>query len=330
MVYTHFDTAGLPPDQQFECWREAVGRGVTPVHITTEAAGFEGSIGSLPLGCTHLTTMSFPQLRSDRTATLVRQGDPETYELALILSGSMAVSQDRSEAHLGAGDFAIWSSSRPYRGLAAGGPDGGSSRAVVLHLPRALVPVPEAKVGGLLARTLPAAAGMGRILAQYLLSVAREAHGLTEQDGARLGVTSLDLAAGFLAEQADAAARLPPEARQQVLLARIDVFLQDNLADPGLGPAAVAAHHHISVRLLHHLFRDRDETVSASIRRRRLERCHADLADPSLRHVTVRDIGMRWGMDSPDGFSRAFRAAYGTTPGEHRRSALAAHAGGGT
>ncbi|MFJ4671530.1 hypothetical protein [Kitasatospora purpeofusca] len=116
----------------------------------------------------------------------------------------------------------------------------------MLHLPRALVQVPEAKVGDLLARTLPAAAGMGRILAQHLASVAGEAHLLTEQDCARLGVISLDLAAGFLAERADAAGRLPPETRHQLLLSRIDVFLRDNLGDPGLGPAAVAAHHHIS------------------------------------------------------------------------------------
>ncbi|MFI2611661.1 helix-turn-helix domain-containing protein [Kitasatospora sp. NPDC018619] len=326
-MYTQFDTAGLPSCQRFEWWREAVGHGVAPVEITTEAVGFEGSVGSLPLGRAHLTTMRFSQLRSDRTAALVRQGDPETYELALVLGGSMTVSQGRSEARLVAGDFALWSSSHPYRGDAAGsvgGPDEGPSRAIVLHLPRALVPVPEAKVGALLARTLPAAAGMGRILAQHLASVAGEAHLLTEQDCARLGVVSLDLAAGFLAERADAAARLPAETRHQLLLSRIDVFLRDNLACPGLGPAAVAAHHHISVRLLHQLFRERGETVSASIRRGRLERCRADLADPSLWHVTVREIAMRWGMGNPAGFNRAFRAAYGTTPGEYRRSASAA------
>ncbi|MFD9561571.1 hypothetical protein [Streptomyces sp. NPDC059994] len=124
---THFDTAGLPQDEQFTWWREAVGRGVAPVHVTSDAAAFDGSIGSLPMGQLHLTTMCFPELRSDRTAALVRQSDPESYELALILGGSMAVSQGRSEARLGAGDFAIWSSSHPYRGAA------GESREAVVH-----------------------------------------------------------------------------------------------------------------------------------------------------------------------------------------------------
>lgn len=323
MAYTYFDTAGLPQEEQFTWWREAVGRGVAPVHITSDAAGFDGSIGTLPLGRVHLTTMCFPELCSERTPALVRQSDPETYELALILGGSMAVSQGRSEARLGAGDFAIWSSSSPYRGVAGCEPGDDGSRAIVLNLPRALVPVPEAKLRAVLARTLSATNGMGRILAQYLVSVAREAPELSEQHSVRLGVTSLDLAAGFLAEQADAAARLPAETRQQLLLARIDVFLQDNLADPRLDPAAVAAHHHMSVRQLHQLFRDHDETVAASIRRRRLEACRADLADPALRHVSVRDIARRRGMDSPESFSRAFRAAYGVTPGEHRRATVA-------
>ncbi|MFK8907536.1 helix-turn-helix domain-containing protein [Streptomyces sp. YS-3] len=322
MAYTYFDTAGLPQEEQFTWWREAVGRGVAPVHITSDADRFEGSIGALPLGRLHLTTMRFPELCSERTSALVRQGDPESYELALILGGSMAVSQGRSQARLGPGDFAMWSSSSPYRGVAGCEPGDGGSRAIVLNLPRALIPVPESRLRGVLAHTLSAGNGMGRILAHYLVAVAGEARELTEQDCARLGVTSLDLAAGFLAERADAAARLPTETRRRLLLARIDLFLQDNLADPRLDPAAVAAHHHISLRQLHHLFRDHHETVAASIRRRRLEGCHTDLADPALRHMSVRDIALRWGLGGPESFSRAFRATYGVPPGEHRRAAL--------
>lgn len=67
---------------------------------------------------------------------------------------------------------------------------------------------------------------------------------------ARLGDTGLDLAAGFLAHRLDAQELLPPEARHELLPARIDVFVRDNLADPALTPGAIAARHHISVRLL--------------------------------------------------------------------------------
>ncbi|MEU2654998.1 hypothetical protein ABZ615_06705 [Streptomyces sp. NPDC007325] len=39
------------------------------------------------------------------------------------------------------------------------------------------------------------------------------------------------------------------ETRRQVLLVRVRAFIEATLPDPGLGPAAIAAYHHISVRL---------------------------------------------------------------------------------
>ncbi|WP_404961799.1 helix-turn-helix domain-containing protein [Streptomyces sp. 147326] len=329
MAFTEFDTAELPREQRFAWWCEVVGRGVAPTRITSdEASDFAGSFGSLGMGRLQLSTITFPGLRSKRTAELVRRGDPETYELTLVLSGAMEVSQLRNEARLSAGDFAFWTSSRPYGGRAVSEPGTGGPRAIILHLPRALVPVPEDRMNRLLACAVPGGTGMGRILADHLTSVAREAPGLDALDAERLGMVTLDLAVGMLAARTGAQDRLPPESRHQMLLVRIDLFIQDHLADPQLCPAAIAAHHHISVRLLHQLFRSRGETVSAAIRRRRLERCYADLADPSLLAVPVHAIGARWGLSGPDRFSRSFRAAYGIPPGEYRRTALPRTSGG--
>lgn len=326
MAFTEFDTGLLPREQRFDWWRQAVGQGVAPTHISSDfAPDFVGSVGSLDLGRLQLTRMSFPALRSQRTPELIRRADPETYELTLILGGSMGVSQGRHTTRLAAGDITLWTSSRPYSGEAVSGPATGTSRALILHLPRALVPLPEARVGALLAHGLPARAGLGKVLADFLGSSMAEAAVLDERSRARLGDTGLDLAAGFLAHRLDAQEFLPPEARHELLLARIDIFVRDNLADPALTPGAIAARHHISVRLLHQLFRRRKETVAASIRRQRLEGCYADLADPRLRRLSVQDIGARWGLGNGAALSRMFRAAYGIAPGERRRSMHSVH-----
>ncbi|MEV4179337.1 helix-turn-helix domain-containing protein [Nonomuraea sp. NPDC049709] len=60
-------------------------------------------------------------------------------------------------------------------------------------------------------------------------------------------------------------------------------------------------------------------TVSAWVRRRRLERCRQDLRDPAQQDRPVAAIGARWGFLSAAHFSRAFRDAYGVSPGESRR-----------
>ncbi|MFJ2214362.1 helix-turn-helix domain-containing protein [Streptomyces sp. NPDC101062] len=325
MAYTEFDTVLLPKEQRFDWWRELVGQGVAPTSLTSDfASDFVGSVGSLDLGRFQLTKISFPALRSERTAELIRRADPETYELTLVLGGLMGVSQGRHTTRLGAGDITLWTSSRPYSGQAMSGPLIGASRALILHLPRVLMPLPEAKIDRLLAYGLPARSGVGKVLADFLGSLVREAAALDEQSRARLGETGLDLAAAFLAHHLGAQEDVPPETRHELLLARIDMFIRENLADPALTPGAVAARHHISVRLLHQLFRQRRETVAASIRQQRLEGCYTDLAEPRLRKLPIRDIGARWGLRNGAAFSRMFRAAYGITPGERRRATHAA------
>ncbi|KAA6211814.1 helix-turn-helix domain-containing protein [Streptomyces filamentosus] len=49
-----------------------------------------------------------------------------------------------------------------------------------------------------------------------------------------------------------------------------------------------------------------------------MSRCRRDLADPALDHLPVSVIGARWGYLRPSDFTRAFRAASGTTPTSYR------------
>jgi len=64
------------------------------------------------------------------------------------------------------------------------------------------------------------------------------------------------------------------------------------------------------------------EGVAATIRRRRLERCRADLARPDLRQQLIQTIAARWGFTSTTAFSRTFRTAYDITPRDYRADAL--------
>jgi AraC-like DNA-binding protein len=84
----------------------------------------------------------------------------------------------------------------------------------------------------------------------------------------------------------------------------------------------IAAAHHISVRYLHHLFQADGRTVCGYVREQRLERCRADLASPSLARQSVGRISARWGFPDAAVFGRAFKNAYGVSPGEFRRRSL--------
>ncbi|MEE1743365.1 helix-turn-helix domain-containing protein [Streptomyces sp. JV184] len=103
-----------------------------------------------------------------------------------------------------------------------------------------------------------------------------------------------------------------------MLRAQINAFITHHLGIPELRPAAIATHHHISLRALHTLFQQEPATVAATIRHKRLERCRADLADPRMCDQPIAAIAARWGLLIPAEFSQAFRAAYGVSPGEYR------------
>lgn len=102
------------------------------------------------------------------------------------------------------------------------------------------------------------------------------------------------------------------------LCERVLAYVEDNLGDRALSPAAVAAAHFVSIRTLYNALEPTDVTLAAHIRARRLGRCYADLVttdDP------VGDIAARWGFASLPHFSRAFTKQYGFAPSRTRQSA---------
>lgn len=207
--------------------------------------------------------------------------------------------QARGVACLGPGDMALFSSSKPLTCdfLDNGGP----VRLTLLRLPRAFLPLADGRADCLLAERLPSRSGSGALLGPYLTSLPEAARTAGPAELARLGAIGVDLAASLLAARIGDQHSLPAETRRTALLARISAFIDHHLTDPSLDPAAIAAHHHISVHTLHHLFQDEPESVAATIRRRRLERCHADLTESHLHHRTIGETALRWGFRHPRG-----------------------------
>uniref|UniRef100_A0AAU2JW72 Helix-turn-helix domain-containing protein n=1 Tax=Streptomyces sp. NBC_00049 TaxID=2903617 RepID=A0AAU2JW72_9ACTN len=186
------------------------------------------------------------------------------------------------------------------------------------------LPLPADTGDRLLAQPASGESGMGAIVTRFIRTLEAHAAECGPEELGRLESVAADLITVCLAERADTHDDLPSEERPRALRERIDAFIDHNLGDPGLSPRTVAARHDISVRRLHLMFRDEEDSVAASIRRRRLARCHADLARPELLTRPVHVISARWGFSSAAVFSRAFREAYGISPSEHRSHAGAA------
>ncbi|WP_330294245.1 helix-turn-helix domain-containing protein [Streptomyces sp. NBC_00503] len=316
-MWSVVSTGEVPAGERFDWYSDIVAREVMPAALSSERpTEFQGEAAVLDLGEIRASRFSLSPLRSRRTAAMIRRGDPEQYQLALLRKGSTSLSQHRSECTIGAGDLMLWDTSRPSDNQMPAA--GGQVQATILLLPRNIMPLRTQRLDQILARRIPGNQGMAAILAAFMTSF--EGHGAecTPQQLRHLGRIAVDLATACLAQHLSAEDQLPAEVRTQALVQRIHAFIEHNLSDPGLNPSAVAAHHNISVRTLHQLFHDQEESVQALIRQRRLERCRADLANPRLRAHRLSAIAARWGFSGPVVFSRTFREVYGISPTDFR------------
>jgi len=282
---------------------------------------YQGEFRVSGLGAMQVVVMDIMPIVVSRTPGLISLKDPDMLKMVLVTGGnSCVVGQDGRQAPLAAGEFAIYDTRRPYE-VACGVGGDQPVQMMTFMFPPSLLPLTRNRVGQLAAVRFPASAGLGDLTAQFLLQLARNVDLYSPAEAARLSTAALEVLATRLAHELDVRDWGTPEARRHALLATVQAFIQQHLGDARLSPATVAAAHHISLRSLHQLFHDEGLTVAGWIRRRRLECCRKDLADPALAGRPVAAIAARWGFSSAGDFSRTFRAVHGLPPAEYRISA---------
>jgi AraC-like DNA-binding protein len=300
------DTEAVPPEERFGLWAEESARVFEPMHVTsTRRDDFRGRATAHALGPLTVFRVSADASAIHRTPALIAASDPQWLQVSLQLGGRCRVEQDGRSTLVGPGDLVTWESSRPYT-VEAPTP----FELINVYCPEHLLRPHTDELYACTATDVR----LGGVLGGLLRQVAR---GLG--DGS-LGAGDVAVADSILAlVRGMHAGTLRAEATPAGLLrAQIRAHIAERLADPRLGPEAIARAHFISRSYLDRLFEDEPRTVAETIRDARLERCRQDLADPRLAGRTILDIALSWGFCSAAHFSRAFRARYGMSPRDAR------------
>jgi AraC-like DNA-binding protein len=248
-----------------------------------------------------------------RSPRLIRRSDPELCKIDIAQSGRFSSEQAGRRVTLEAGTFTFVDLSRPHRVAAR------RAELTVVMFPRALLPLRDQDIRDLTGASFDATQAGSALVNAVAREMAADLDAYEGPAGARMAASVLDLISATLAARVDRTKALPMDSQRRVLVQRIRAFIEANLADPDLGPPAIAARHHISRRMLHKLFEDEDATVADLIRSRRLARCRQDLLDESQDATPVSAIAARWGLRDAAYFNRIFHATYGMPPGEYRR-----------
>ncbi|MCL2552900.1 MAG: helix-turn-helix transcriptional regulator [Actinomycetia bacterium] len=262
-------------------------------------------------------------------------GHPRMWHLVFAGRRPLVVEPQRGPVRMESGSVMPWEPGEPLR-ISAGTDTGAPVRALVLHLPEEAVPLAPETLLGLNGRPAPTGSGAAALLSSFVHGLATHPPSEEAPYSTWLGAAAADIATAFLAshaakprrasgprQAAPAArpARTAPSATE-ALLDGIKAYIEQHLSDPELTPTAIAAAGHVSLRYLHHLFQRDGRTVGAFLRERRLEHCRADLSDPALAARGVCEIARRWGFRDAAVFNRAFKSAYGMTPGRYREQRL--------
>lgn len=237
-----------------------------------------------------------------RRAHEISHTDDEYLVMLMTLKGREVVSQGHVQSQLEPGSVVIWDSAYP------------AEFAVQEPLVKRSLFVPKSalaevgsrgllKTGTVLDQTAPAVT----LLFGYLDALSRTIDHLPLGALPAARNATLELLAAALQD-----IPLGPPGTPAVLRAAAETYIDRNLADPSLSPASVAGGLRVSLRSLHRAFEDSADSVSGTIRVRRLARARDDL----LAGRTVSQVARRWQYSDASHFSRTFKSHFGHSPSE--------------
>ena len=302
----------LPVADRFAYWADVVAQTFVPLECDSSArSDFSGHIRHRQVGRVGIADVRASAQRVRRTRTKIAQAPSDDLIVVIHVDGRCNTGQRSDVAMLHPGDGALVSARETYF---FDFPE--PFRQLVLKLPRSLLNARIASGSGCAFRLAHGPAHLLRHLALAVLDGPGDV--ATAQD------TGVERAFGELLCAA-AAPTTRSILQAEAASARYEAawrFIRQNLADPALNPASVAAHVGLSARSLSRLFAVNGQSVERSIWSCRLAAAKNDLADPCLRRRTITQIAFAHGFGDAAHFSRSFADAYGETPRRFRSRLL--------
>lgn len=313
----HETNRHLPPQQQFDAWREANASFLLHHAPPSRPDSYEAEATTWSFGRLALTQAVTPGGAYSRTAECLRRDGLDHWCFSMAIQGSRVHRTRDQISMMQPGQIMLDSLAQPFEVART------RSSWLFLYMPRDLLPDSSALQHGSRMLNTPE----GRLLAEHLRLLAAELPQMNAAEAERMAeatqaMIALAVAPGTRAEQAVSG----PVADAQIM--RLRALIRANLGSATFGPARLCRLAGISRSQLYRLF-EIHGGVAQCIQRERLAAAHRALSNPAdLRSIS--EIGESVGLFDPSSFSRMFRRSYGIAPRELRLAISAgAHSTGG-
>jgi AraC-like DNA-binding protein len=243
----------------------------------------------------------------ERTAAEIRADSRDSYAVYIPVHGVQEIRQLNRDSVCSPESLTLVSLSEPYRQIKLGDND-----TLYLLIPRRFVDERVIHGEDICSRPVCAQAGMGRLAADTVAALGREAAKLNDADFLGAARAAGDLVLLALAGAADVMSNVRSVRASN--LARAKRIIRARLEDADLSLSDIARECGLSLRYLHDLFRDDECTVREYLHGERLRLARHMLERAPAGTAAVTDICMRCGFSNPSQFSTAFRRAFGVSP----------------
>lgn len=308
-----FSTEALPQRDRIPYWVDVASKAYFDHGFSAKPANFVGHLSTDQLDPLLLSRCDCGPCEVTRTRRDIAHDGIDDLILCIRLAGRSTFSQADREVVVEPGTLLLQDAGRPMKVDFLE-----QTASIFVTIPRRLVlaRIDNAAATRTLSTSLPTAA----VAAEFLATLTSRVHAVEPAVRGRLAGHALDLIA--LAFATGEGASIGSTPRSTALL-RLKSAIEARLSDPSLKPADAADAAGISVRYANDLLSGENFSVERYILHRRLERCRRALEDPLQAHRMIGEIAFGWGFSDLSHFTRRFRSAFGMTPSDCRRRALA-------
>jgi AraC-like DNA-binding protein len=307
-----WDLGALDAAEGEEGWHDSMARLYIPFDARARPIGserFDAHVGRISLGDAALVDYACGRATGRRGRREIAATSEDLVGILIMLRGSLGLTLNGSSMLVAPGQLVVWDGGRAGSFDAL---DGIAKRTLVV--PRARMRAAFPQLERVIGKVLPADYPPLKLFVAYMETVAAQAGlldaaGRTAAGDAAVELARVALGGGLL----DSRQRL-----RDALLVASRRFIDAHLGEGDLTPGRIAAAHAVGLRTLYDAFEPTGESVGGYVRRRRLERCYAELVSATA--GSVAETAARWGFQSSSHFSRVFRQRYGVSPREVLRA----------
>lgn len=309
-------TAGMDPASRSTHWHRAIAEAYFALNLQFgDAANFNGELKSWTLGAVSLSRLRSGSLQYRRLPKHLARDNEEQLLVTIPARAEVYFSQCGYDVRCSPGSYIIERSHEPYEFSHTEDAD----LWVMKIATRALagrIRAPDR----FCSMQFDATQGVGGLFADLVHHIPQRFHSMPEKAREAIGQQLIDLLA--LSIQSDDRTLTSGSSTVRAAhLTRIENFVRNNLHRSELDPELIARECGISVRYLHELFRDTNQTLGQWIRDMRLEAAREDLR-ATRNPVSIAEICFRRGFADQAYFSRVFKQQFNMSPREYRQQHL--------